>query len=278
MSASPDGADPELYLYLRDVDRAGLMWEFLRRDPNYIGWFVRASRITRGDPPVPKRWGLLLAENPALPAPEARILWRAELDPGTLRVRAQPARIRDRESLPLQRLRHWLSRTRGADGREHAVFSNGLHHLRLDIERGTLGDGPVLLHYYLPSLARWQDGLVAVRRLMALCAERQFPAALFPPEPHPDRWIELLRTSDALLHGASQREVAELLFGVERAKSEWHGRSDSMRSRIRRLVRQVRLLGGGGYRTLMREEAASGTLRAMRAAKNSPPCLFRAGD
>jgi len=90
MSALPDGSDPRPYLYQRDIDRAGLACEFLRRDPSYVGWFVRATRATGGDPPAPLRWGLLLAEDPARTAPEARIFWRAEIDPGTLRVRAQP--------------------------------------------------------------------------------------------------------------------------------------------------------------------------------------------
>jgi len=142
------------------------------------------------------------------------------------------------------------------DGREHAVLSDGFHHLRLDVEAGTLGEGPVLLHYCLPSLAEWQAGLVAVRRLIALCAEQRFPAALFPPEPHVERWIELLRASDALRGGASQRELAELLFGVSRTRAEWQEASESLRSHVRRVVRQVEGLLGGGYRKLMRRHAA----------------------
>ena len=121
-----------------------------------------------------------------------------------------------------------------------------------------MGEGPVLLHYCLPGLARWQAGLVTVQRLMALCAEQRFPTALFPPEPHPDRWIELLRASDALRCGASQRELAELLFGVDRTRAEWQGISESLRSRVRRIVRQVEGLLKGGYRSLMRRNAARG--------------------
>ena len=119
-----------------------------------------------------------------------------------------------------------------------------------------MGEGPVLLHYCLPSLAEWQAGLVAVRRLIALCAEQRFPAALFPPEPHVERWIELLRASDALRGGASRRELAELLFGVSRTRAEWQEASESLRLHVRRVVRQVEGLLGGGYRKLMRRHAA----------------------
>ncbi|WP_430980930.1 transcriptional regulator domain-containing protein [Stakelama marina] len=34
------------------------MWEWLRRDPDYIAWHVRASEATRGATPNPVQWGL----------------------------------------------------------------------------------------------------------------------------------------------------------------------------------------------------------------------------
>lgn len=50
------------YAALAGIDRAGLMWEWLRRDPDYVAWFVRASSATRGarlDPAAdPLQWGL----------------------------------------------------------------------------------------------------------------------------------------------------------------------------------------------------------------------------
>ncbi len=52
----PDWRDAAAYRRLVGVDRAGLMWEWLRRDPDYIAWHARASRVTRGAE-VP-RWGL----------------------------------------------------------------------------------------------------------------------------------------------------------------------------------------------------------------------------
>jgi hypothetical protein len=46
------------YARLRGIDRAGLMWEWLRRDPDYIAWHVRASTATRGTDSEPLLWGL----------------------------------------------------------------------------------------------------------------------------------------------------------------------------------------------------------------------------
>ena len=45
------------YARLRGIDRAGIMWEWLRRDPDYIAWHARASSVTRGNPDS-RAWGL----------------------------------------------------------------------------------------------------------------------------------------------------------------------------------------------------------------------------
>lgn len=45
------------YARLRGIDRSGLMWEWLRRDPDYIVWHAQASSVTRGSPD-PRAWGL----------------------------------------------------------------------------------------------------------------------------------------------------------------------------------------------------------------------------
>ncbi len=45
------------YDALRGIDRAGLMWEWLRRDEDYIAWYATASRSTRATG-TPAWWGL----------------------------------------------------------------------------------------------------------------------------------------------------------------------------------------------------------------------------
>ena len=56
MSGGGDWRDEDRYAALSGIDRAGLMWEWLRRDPGYIAWYTRASTATRGADPLP--WGL----------------------------------------------------------------------------------------------------------------------------------------------------------------------------------------------------------------------------
>jgi hypothetical protein len=40
--------DGRSYARLRGIDRTGLMWEWLRRDPDYVVWHTQASTATRG--------------------------------------------------------------------------------------------------------------------------------------------------------------------------------------------------------------------------------------
>jgi hypothetical protein len=63
MIGSDGWRDPRNYARLHRVDRSGLMWEWLRRDPAYLAWYVQASTATRGaatNPMVddPHQWGV----------------------------------------------------------------------------------------------------------------------------------------------------------------------------------------------------------------------------
>ena len=204
-------------------------------------------------PARPCPGGCTFAEHPGLPAPEARIIWHADLDPGTIGVAALPADPADPDSIHVAAIAPWLAIAVDPAGCEHAVLSDGWHHIRLDIEEGRLaGQDAVLLHYRLRGLASAETRLLPLRRLLDLCRHRRFARSLFPRDPRIDRGIELLRVHDALGEGASQREIGAMLFGEERAAREWNGASDSLRSRVRRLVREARDMARGGYRQLMR--------------------------
>ena len=70
------------------------------------------------------------------------------------------------------------------------------------------------------------------------------------PRPTPAALLELhtLQALDAALAGASLREVAEGLFGVD-AATDWYS-DGGLRSKVRRLVRRGDALMRGGYRQL----------------------------
>jgi hypothetical protein len=62
--------------------------------------------------------------------------------------------------------------------------------------------------------------------------------------------MRTLQALDGTLAGASQREVAEILFGPGTVASRWHGDAD-LRAQVRRLIRRGRTLMAGGYDRLL---------------------------
>ncbi|UIJ44788.1 DUF2285 domain-containing protein [Sphingomonas cannabina] len=185
-------------------------------------------------------------------APEARLIWRADLDPAVLRLEAVPTSADDPERVEPSVLRGWLVAVSDGDGIEHAVLTDGKRRIRLEVDGGTLlGDRPVLLRYRLSGVRRVAPPLLALRRFLHLYRHRRFPASLFPPDRQAGRWIAMLRVHDALADGASQREIAEILVGRDRVATEWRGDSESLRSRVRRLVADARRMARGDYLALM---------------------------
>lgn len=146
----------------------------------------------------------------------------------------------------------WLTVAADAQGVEHAVLSDGWHHIRIDLDAGTLAGGaPVVFAYRLHGIASAMSRVLPLRRLLHLCRHRRFAASLFPAERGMDRSVVLLRVHDALAAGASQREIACALFGEERVAREWSSPSDSLRSRTRRLIHDATVMAQGGYRSLL---------------------------
>jgi len=189
---------------------------------------------------------------------EARIIWHADLDPGTLPVSVRPTRIEDADALRIETIAPWLTVHADRRGREHAVLSDGWHHIRIDVEDGRLsGEDIVLLRYDVRGLRTAEVRLLPLRRLIDFCRRQRFARSLYPPDPRMDRSLLILRVHDALSAGASQREIAAALFGAGRVASDWADGSDSLRSRIRRLVRDARIMGRGGYRLLLGGKAES---------------------
>jgi hypothetical protein len=179
-------------------------------------------------------------------------VWDEAFDPGILTVRAEPAEPGDPDAIGLIALERWLTVVTGADGREHAVISDGRHHLRLDVEAGSLaGEDAVILDYRLRGIRSAGPRLLALRRLLALCRHRRFVRTLFPCDPRMPRLVAVLRVADGLADGASQREIACALFGAEAVAYGWNGRTDALRSRLKRLVREARTMRAGGYRQLL---------------------------
>jgi hypothetical protein len=186
------------YDALRRIDRAGLMWEWLRRDEDYIAWYARASAATRATE-APSRWGLHFRRRPASPGSSGqgdleRCLGSCDSDGG---CRAGPWSGEDR--IELGELAPWLTIVAGSAGSEHVLLSDGWHHVRLDVAEGQLkGRDAVWLQYRIDGLTTAGEQILPLRRFLALCRLRRFPSALFPRDPRIARGIDMLRVHDAL--------------------------------------------------------------------------------
>ncbi len=197
------------------------------------------------------RGGSTFAENPEVSAPGAQLIWSADIDSGTIEVEAQPAGLDSGDAIDPAAFAKWLALVRAEDGREHVVISDGFRRIRLDVAAGSLAAGPVRLRYRLEGISALRPRVLPLRRLLALCDNHRFAVSLFPEDPKIGRFVDMLRVHDGLIAGASLGDLAEVLYGTEAGDAKAR-RSDSLRSRVRRLVREARAMAAGGYRDLMR--------------------------
>lgn len=134
---------------------------------------------------------------------------------------------------------------------EHVLIADEPRCIRIEVCSGTMLAGPVRLNYHLPGDAHVEARLLTLRRLTALCRLGRFPWTLFPPERRAQRWAMSFRAWDGRQAGASHREIAHVLHGEAAVHHHWYGRSDYMRTQIKRLLRTANTLIDGGWRHLL---------------------------
>ena len=202
-------------------------------------------------PKLLRLWGFTFFEAPETDCPSARLLWHARLDPGVLVVEASPALSHKSDAFDLDRFEAFAIVAKDMSGKEHIALSNGYRRIRMDVVSGTLLEGPVVLTHRLSGLSGLNPKLRALRRLIALTRTQLFGASLFPVASQTTRLVAALQVFDGLLAGASQRDIAAALYGQERVATEWNSASDSMRSRVRRLIGIAHDLAAGGWQKIM---------------------------
>ncbi len=136
-------------------------------------------------------------------------------------------------------------------GRERILLSDGLGRLCLDVRSGSLLEGPVRLELIVGDIRRSPLAFGSLQRLVeSVRLGAIAPRPLLSPG-RSVRWVDALRARDARSCGASQREIAVLLFGARRVECDWAGPSDSLRSRVRRMLAHADRMVMGGWRDLL---------------------------
>ncbi|QDC37235.1 DNA -binding domain-containing protein [Sphingobium fuliginis] len=226
----------EHYAGLERCGRHAFAWEWLRRSAAYCD----ACRAAQGGAGYndARRFGLHGFEPADRPTPAARPIWRADTDGAVLTARVADRLDSADDRFDLSRLRALATCQHGDDG-EHWLFSDGWRQVRLDLTAGSLIGGPVRLDYQLSGLASALPHAIALTRLIALSRTGRLNATLFPRERRARRWILALRAHDALAAGASQRDIAETLLGLDR-RDNWRVAAPGYRRKAQRLVETVR--------------------------------------
>jgi hypothetical protein len=256
--ARNDWHAPSEYGLLSACDVAAIQWEWLRRDPAYVDWCASMREaeiivnngvtiIRQPAAALCNKWGLLFGEAPEIDGAHARLMWSAGVDPFVLKVEARCTGV----GFDLQRVAQFATVVIDEQSHEHVVLSNGKQRIRIDIEDGTMLNGPVTLKIICDTPMDAPTASRTLLRASALWQRGRMPSLEHSADQKMRRLISALRVNDALASGASHRNIACALFGDDRVAEEWNGTSDAMRSSVKRLVKLSKHLAAGGYRNLM---------------------------
>lgn len=246
-----DWREPTDYIPLLNCDRHCWAGEWLRRNPAFLADLKEA----RCSPPDKSgqvlcdkdcrlaRWGVRCCRIEG----EVAFFWLPECNPLVLEVEAEPhddqANTFDCRQCPLFR-----AVMRGDDG-QHLLFSDGARHLQLAVTEGDVLTGPVLLSCTLRGLKDFEIKPLTIQRLYRLARRGRLLKCLYPPERRARRWIEMIRAWDGSEAGASQRDIAAVLFGDRLVREDWE--AGFLRTRIQRLLSGAKVMVRGGYRKLL---------------------------
>jgi hypothetical protein len=193
------------------------------------------------------KWGLLFGEAPDIDGAHARLIWSAGVDPFVLKVEARCSGI----GFDLRRVAQFATVVIDEQSHEHVVLSNGKQRIRIDVEVGTMLNGPVTLKIICNTPMDAPTATNTLSRASLLWRLGRMPDTGRKADQKTQRLIAALRVYDALASGASRQHIARALFGDDRVAKEWYSTSDAMRSTVKRLVRLSNHLAAGGYRDLM---------------------------
>ncbi len=240
----PSWGPTAAYLYTLKLDNVSLAWEYLRRNADYCRDF--SSAILNVDDRQPHRWGLRHWEDPRIDARSA--------DPHWLSASSEILLVRDRENestvafnlwkIPGHKtLWHCGDKLRLTSRRSNQV----LHRVRWMAD---LGEGDPCRVSVAAGRGFTVRAKIAQGFIRSLDRDQHNSASDESQRPslRALTHMQILQALDGEVAGASQREIAQRLFGLSRdfnwdADSRW-------RTRIRYLLKCGRVRTTGGYRAM----------------------------
>ena len=245
------------YLYVLPLDGPSLAWEYMRRNPDYRrDW----ARYSHGRESIAKRWQLESLEDPSMDARVVQPLWRPE---SNLLVHLTTDAGNDAGEAA--RFSLWAiagRKTLVHDGRRLVLFVFTADRVLRIAIAANLSDGDTFA-YVVPAGATTQDRWNAVGAVRAVLEGLPTPKTS-TVSIRPDRvalaHMRSLQALDGVLAGASQREIASVVFGPSRVHESWCA-DGGLRAQTRHLIRRGRAFMNGGYARLVTGAARRGTDR-----------------
>ncbi|WP_246764382.1 DUF2285 domain-containing protein [Rhizobium leguminosarum] len=139
------------------------------------------------------------------------------------------------------------------DGR-HFLFKAGGQTIRIALLAGVPPETP--LAALVPLDPDGFDRTEAIERLLRALLGRAVPddRRLTPQQKRRQR--HMLQATDGRMNGATYRDIAGVIFGVDRVASE-HWKTSALRDATTALVKDGMAMIAGGYRTLLRHRRRS---------------------
>ena len=140
---------------------------------------------------------------------------------------------------------------RTPDGCNHLLYRHGDQLLQLRISGVALSNPVQLLTEAFIGPVVLKARLCALKAFNQLSRGEIVPRRFLAATPSSRRLYFVLRALDGSLAGASYKEIAVVLFGADRVRSDWGRDSDHLKNRIRRAVLRGKMLTAGDYRRLL---------------------------
>ena len=179
-----------------------------------------------------------------MPAPQASVIWEPRDDTSVVLLEPSPSLLADENeaSLPVE-----------GPVVSEAELSHAFHDLgdgqRLQIVYSKVLKAPVVA--VVPLTREGFDRLEAIHRLLASLHGRTVPPDSRITPQQKARLRRMLQADDGRRSGASQRDIAAVIFGMSSIRrDEWQ--SASQRYAVMALLRDAQAMVEGGYRRLLR--------------------------
>ncbi|QLQ01633.1 MAG: DUF2285 domain-containing protein [Thiobacillus sp.] len=240
------------YLYVLHLDGPALAWEYLRRNPEYRRVWQRHRRRPQYEA---HRWCLRLLEDPTRDARDAHPDWFP--DPSSV-VQVYPDADPTTDALLFQLWRIPGRKHLTHDGKRLVLTTQLVDRMLRMAISPALEDGMAYAYAVRAGCQLRERWRVIEAELAALDPATMERTALATGRPGRTSILHMrtLQALDGTLAGASQRGVAEVLYGITAVAERWYDDSD-LRAQVRRLTRRGQTLMDGGYRRLLQPGSAS---------------------